>query len=297
MHPLTLGDLIDALEQSGQVDCASHSRLLFWNEQLGHLAAESITVDDTDQAIEALKSRGRLTTGWSKPGVPSGKPLQPSTIGRYIGTLQGVYKFARRHRLIRRDCPSPTQGIEKPAAPVDKNKFLTGQQIEDLITWSKVLDRQWGKMSALIVLLYHTGLRIGSVKAITWGDVDWRRETVYIHKTKNGEPIISPLTARCLEELQQLRRGRPDELIFSNRVGEPYHHRKLWTKIATAAGLPGVTPHWLRHSCGTAMAQAGLSQAQIMAQLGHKTLSASARYMHSNAEYQRQALQKVEAFK
>ena len=110
MHPLTLGDLIDALEQRGQVDCASHSRLRFWNEQLGHLAAESITVDDTDQAIEALKSRGRLTTGWSKPGVPLGKPLKPSTISRYVGTLQGVYKFGRRHRLIRRDCqnlPNP----------------------------------------------------------------------------------------------------------------------------------------------------------------------------------------------
>lgn len=61
MHSLTLGALIDALEQSGQVDCSAHSRLRFWNEQLGHLAAESITADNTDQAIEALKSRGRLT--------------------------------------------------------------------------------------------------------------------------------------------------------------------------------------------------------------------------------------------
>lgn len=70
MHSLTLGALIDALEQSGQVDCSAHSRLRFWNEQLGHLAAESITADNTDQAIEALKSRGRLTTCWLKPGVP-----------------------------------------------------------------------------------------------------------------------------------------------------------------------------------------------------------------------------------
>jgi len=51
MHSLTLGALIDALEQSGQVDCSAHSRLRFWNEQLGHLAAESITADNTDQAI------------------------------------------------------------------------------------------------------------------------------------------------------------------------------------------------------------------------------------------------------
>ena len=53
MHPLTLGDLIDALEHSGQVDCSAHSRLRFCSEQLGHLAVESITADDTDRAINA----------------------------------------------------------------------------------------------------------------------------------------------------------------------------------------------------------------------------------------------------
>ena len=296
MNELTLGDLIIALESRGLVDAPSDSRLSFWREQLGDRRLSGITPDDVEDAITVLAQRGRLTTGRYRSGIPSGKPLKPSTIGRYIGTLQGVYKFARKERLIKRDFPSPTKGVDKPSAPVDKNKFLTPEQVDLLLKWSRVHDRRWGRMTALIVICYHTGLRIGSVKSIRWQDIDWLRETVYIEKTKNGEPITSPLTQRCLTELKHLPRGAPGELVFANRAGKPFHHRKLWQRIVEAAGLPNATPHWLRHSCGTAMAQAGLSQAQIMAQLGHKTLAASQRYMHSNAEFQRQALERVSAF-
>ena len=296
MHKLTLGDLIAALETRGLVDAPSDSRLSFWREQLGNLPVSEITADDVEEAVCVLVQRGRLTTARNRAGVPSGRPLKPSTIGRYIGTLQSVYKFARKERLVKRNLPSPTQGVEKPSAPVDKNKFLTPEQVELLIKWSRVYDRRWGRMPALITMCYHTGLRIGSVKSIRWRDIDWTRETVYIATTKNGDPITSPLTQRCLAELRRLPRGSLDELVFANRSGKPFHHRKLWQRIVEGAGLPEVTPHWLRHSCGTAMAQAGLSQAQIMAQLGHKTLSASQRYMHSNAEFQRQALERVVAF-
>jgi integrase len=113
-------------------------------------------------------------------------------------------------------------------------------------------------MPALITLCYHTGLRIGSIKQARWCDIDWGRETLYIPKTKNGDPITSPLTARCVNELRKLRQGTAEELVFANRHGEPFHHRALLKKIATKAGVPDVTIHWLRHSCGTAMAQAGL---------------------------------------
>ena len=297
MHSLTMGDLITALEASGHVDLAQHSRLAFWRQHLGHLPVESITEDDVDEAVSALMRRGRLRTSRNSVPQTTGQPLKPSTIGRYIGTLQGVFKFARKTKLTRRSFTPPTKGIDKPSAPVDKNKFLTYEEVERLIKWARVLDKHWGKMPALLVLLYHTGLRIGSVKNIRWADIDWDRQVVYVPTTKNGEPITSPLTRRAIDELVKLKKGHADDLVFANRRGEPYHHRRLWQQVAEAAGLPKVTAHWLRHSCGTEMAQAGCSQPQIMAQLGHKTLTASARYMHSNAEYQRQALNRVEAFK
>jgi len=46
------------------------------------------------------------------------------------------------------------------------------------------------------------------------------------------------------------------------------------------AGLAGRNFHQLRHGTATALARAGVNQASLMAALGHRTLSASARYMH-----------------
>ncbi|WP_206171639.1 hypothetical protein [Thiorhodococcus mannitoliphagus] len=46
---------------------------------------------------------------------------------------------------------------------------------------------------------------------------------------------------------------------------------------------------WLRLRPG----RAGVGQAQIMAHLGHQTLTASARYMHANVEDKRQVVDRV----
>ena len=104
-----------------------------------------------------------------------------------------MYKFARKEKLTRRSFTPPTKGIDKPSAPVDKNKFLTNEEVERLIQWSVVVDRNWGKMPALIVLLYHTGLRVGVIKKLRWADIDWSREVAYVPTTKNSEPITTPL--------------------------------------------------------------------------------------------------------
>jgi len=42
-----------------------------------------------------------------------------------------------------------------------------------------------------------------------------------------------------------------------------------------------------------ALANAGAGQAQVMAVLGHRTLTASARYMHSNVEDKRAVVDRV----
>lgn len=96
-----------------------------------------------------------------------------------------------------------------------------------------------------------------------------------------------------MTELSKLSRGQPDELVFAGRTGKPYQHRRLWEKTVTQAQLPGRTFHWLRHSCGTELARQGVSQAQIMAVMGHKTLVASARYIHANVEDRRAVVDKV----
>jgi integrase len=119
--------------------------------------------------------------------------------------------------------------------------------------------------------------------SLRWSAVDLERRTITVLRTKNGRPQVSALSARAAEALRRLPHRNPDALVFECKAGRPYAFRRLWARVCTEAGLPGRNFHQLRHGCGHAMATAGVSQAQIMAVMGHRTLTASARYMHSNA--------------
>lgn len=71
------------------------------------------------------------------------------------------------------------------------------------------------------------------------------------------------------------------------------HFDRLWDRTCEMAGLQGRVFHELRHGCGTALARRGVSQAQIMAVLNHRTLVASRRYLHNNITDQRAVVDQV----
>ncbi len=287
----TLAHIIDAMMVSDSpADIGSLGRVEFWRTELGHIDIRAITEDDVEDACIRLAKRGKLTAGRNMTARPSGKPLAPATITRYLTTLAGIYRWAKRQRLLPRRHETPTKGLEKPASPVDKNKYLTSEEVERLITAARVTDQKWGRLAAMITLGFHTGLRLGSITGLRWKDIDWENQTAFVRRTKNGEPHIAPLSTACIAELRQLHPKKPERLIFEGRTGKPFRHTKLWEKTVALVGLEGRTFHWLRHSCGTALAASGVNQASIMAVMNHKTLTASARYMHANIDDTRRVI-------
>lgn len=278
----TLQDTVAAFLAARDFDKATISRLAFWNERLGDRELLDITPDDVDSALVALASRGRLKPTRGHQTVRTGKPLAGSTVNRYISQLGSVYKFARRLRLIPRTAIFPTANIEKSPEPADPERYLRPEEVERILKLARVLDRKWGRLCALIVVAYHTGLRKTNVLSLKWGDLDLVEGTAIVRRTKNGEPIVAALSKRAVAELGKLPGKQPDDYVFPGRSGKPMQIRALWAKVVEAAGLPGRNFHQLRHGCGHALATAGVNQAQIMALMGHKTLTASARYMHHN---------------
>lgn len=234
----TLADTIDAMMASNNaMDIGSQHRLQFWQEQLGDMALTDITAEDVDDALDVLVARGRLRAGRGVKTTTSGKPLAPSTLTRYVATLGGVYRYAKRMRLVRKSHVSPTRGVETNASPVDRNKFMTLGEVDRLIKVARVTDRQWKKLPCLITLGFHTGLRLGSLMDLRWRDIDWTERTAYVERTKNGDPHVAPLSSACISELTKLSRGVPDERILLGVLVSP---------IST--GDFGRRP-WCRRSC------------------------------------------------
>ena len=289
----TLKDTIDAFVASREVDRSTLGRLAFWDQQLGQFELSAITPDQVDEALVRLAERGRLSPIRGKETTAAGVPLKGSTQNRYISQLQSIFKYARRLRLLPRAHVPPTKGIERSPEPPDPNRYLRTEQVDKIVAIAKVMDRRWGKLPALIIVAFHTGLRIGNLQAARWRDVDIAQRTITVLKTKNGQPIVSALSERAAAELAKLPGKDPDALVFAGKNGRPFQFRRLWDQVCTEAGVPGRNFHQLRHGCGSALASAGVGQAQIMAIMGHRTLTASARYMHQNAADKMQVVDRV----
>lgn len=279
----SLKTVVDAFVASREFDNATIGRLTWWCVILGDHPLNEITPDDVDQALVKLAERGKLKPIRGGAAIPSGQPLSGATLNRYITTLGSVYAFARRQRLTPRSFIAPTRGIEKTPERPDPERYIRPEEVEKLIKIARVLDTRWGRMVALILFQFHTGMRIGNTMQLRWRDVDLVAGTATVTRTKNGDPHVAALSDRVLAELSKLPNRHPDAWVFANNAGtKPFDWRRLWTRITDLAGMKGKGIHQLRHGCGAALATAGINQAQIMSVMGHKTLVASSRYIHSN---------------
>lgn len=161
-----------------------------------------------------------------------------------------------------------------------------------------------GKMGLLAAVAMYTGLRLGEIMALTWGDIDlenrvlsvtksisWgnNRPVISTPKTKNAVrqvPILEPLAARLAEE-----GSRPTREYLISGTREPLtasQHRKRWLAYCKELGLAheageykpcngkrqahwqvDVTAHQLRHYCATLLDQAEVPMKARQLWMGH----------------------------
>ena len=259
-------------------------RLQYWSAQFQGQTIDSITPEQVDAAVTQLVQRGKLKGGKGVDTVQTGKPLAPATVDRYIGDLAGLYRYARQHRLVPRDFTPPTSGMSKYSETVHHDRYFSKEQVETLVKVARVTDLNWRKLPALVTLAYTTGLRKSNLMGLKWRDIDFEGMTIFVGRTKNGDPMLSSLTPNAADELLRMFGSRnPDDYVFASRkTGRPFDFRKVWERTLRAAGIEGLTFHALRHGCGHALALSGESQSMIMRYMGHKSLTASARYMHAS---------------
>ena len=96
---------------------------------------------------------------------------------------------------------------------------------------------------------------------------------IEVRQEKTDQPLIIPAHQRLKAHLDQLP---VDSLLFVvDESGQPFNETtfsKDFRRALDAAGLTELHFHGLRHTAGTVMAEAGCSEHEIKAILGHRTL-------------------------
>jgi integrase len=109
-----------------------------------------------------------------------------------------------------------------------------------------------------VAVLDATGMRVGELEALTWGDMDEPRARRRIATSKTGRPRWVTPTPDLYQRVQELCPGDdrvPERRVFEGVTGDRLRTRL--TRAATAAGVPTFSPHDLRHRRVLAPALAG----------------------------------------
>lgn len=131
-----------------------------------------------------------------------------------------------------------------------------------------------------IALTALAGMRHKDPLAAQAANVDWRRKVLTVRGSKGHADRLAPIVP-LLEEI--LRRRAPEVGALHEPVTHETHYRHL-RQLCTAAGVPVVTWHPLRHSYATAILDAGATRPEVQAALGHRRLASTGVYLHAKVE-------------
>ncbi len=229
-----------------------------------------------------LSKPGRTPAGKSRPAYStrSMKRILASTRSfyRYLAAIQHITTdpTAIFHTLAIR---SP-QRNPHPLTPRDREALVKGLQTGDL---------EGQKISLVVLLGYHCGLRVSEIAHLKVRDLELNQGFVTVIGKGDKERMV-PMTEALKELTKRYLASRPDNAgayLFSSprSTSKPIHPHflEVWVKKAAQwAKLENpdeLTVHVLRHSFGTQLAESGASVYEIRDLMGHSSIMVSENYV------------------
>lgn len=224
-----------------------------------------------------------------------GRGLSPATVIQIRAILRTALNQAVKYSLTPKNAASLS---EPPKKKPFKPTFLDPDQAEKLLQASK-----GHALEALVTLALTTGMRIGEILGLTWGDIDFDKRCLKISRTQQrvGRELITsepktersartiPLTEMACNALAYhkemqiallrtaIGEGRVmSGRVFTNEKGKPVENGTVlrqFKRLADQAGLPPMRLHDLRHSCATLLLFKGVHFRVVMEILGHSTIA------------------------
>jgi integrase len=139
-----------------------------------------------------------------------------------------------------------------------------------------------------LLVLDATGMRLGELEGLTWGDVDelrsrWRVSQA-VSKTGRARWVgVPPVVFAAVTALAARDDRTPARPVFQGFGGDRF--RTAVTRACSAAGVPAFSPHDLRHRRISLLHLSGVPWARIGEHVGQRNLAVTANtYSHVLAD-------------
>jgi integrase/recombinase XerC len=212
---------------------------------------------------------------------------------RKLSALRTFFRFLYREGWI-----DEIPAVGTRTAPVREKvpRVLSFEETESLVDDEEAsgVSLSTGER-AVLELLYSSGLRVSELVGLSLGDYD-PAERVLRVRGKGGKEREVPVGSHAARALDRYLQESRDELVSGgrdletddvplflsprgNRINQRSVQRMI-RKWSAAHGLPGVTPHTLRHTFATHLLDGGADLRAIQELLGHASVRTTQKYTH-----------------
>ncbi|WP_447986541.1 site-specific tyrosine recombinase XerD [Nitrospira sp. Nam74] len=219
--------------------------------------------------------------------------LSPASIARSLATLRGFCRFLAKERVI---AENPILLIESPRQWMRLPKTLTQDEVTALLEHRKMTTPEDIRDTAMLELLYATGLRVSELVNLELSHLNL--SVGYVLATgKGAKQRIVPIgdaARRTIEAYlngarQALIKRRESPYLFVTRRGKNMTRQAFWNLLRSRARqaqiVKPISPHMLRHSFATHLLEHGADLRSVQTMLGHRKISTTQIYTH--VEYAR----------
>lgn len=226
--------------------------------------------------------------------------LSANSMNRALAALRGFYKYLLQEKLIEQ---TPLANIDLAKVWMRLPDTISREEMNLILAQPGVETAPALRDSAMMELLYATGVRVSELIGLTMNSINWQVGFLIVMGKGSKERIV-PIgkTAYDCAKLYveqarpQLMQHKSTDVLFLNRFGGKFTRQGFWKMVVRYAKKSGlqkkVHPHTFRHSFASHLLEGGADLRTVQVMLGHADISTTQIYTHITRERLKEIHQK-----
>lgn len=216
------------------------------------------------------------------------KYITASSQARKLTAIRSFHKFMLLEKYTSKDV---AYVIQNPKQELKLPSFLSKQEINMLFSVLEYDNPTNIRNSAMIVLLYACGLRVGELTNLKTSDLHFNQGFINVIGKGDKERVV-PINEEAIRIINiylessrpVLRKDKTKNELFLNSKGGGISRNTVYTVLKAKGIEAGIRkslyPHILRHSFASHLLEEGLDLRLIQELLGHEDIMTTEVYTH-----------------
>ena len=210
------------------------------------------------------------------------KECKAVSVARKLATFRSFFRYLMRQGVVE---ANPAKEIRGPKLPKQLPHFLSVDEVFRLVEAPKRDQWRGRRDSAILEVLYSSGLRVSELVGLNRDNVNLNEGWVRVIGKGSKERLV-PWGQKAVAAVNDWMGDQKssENVVFVNEKGTRLTVRsveRIVQKYVKQCGImKTVTPHTLRHSFATHLLEGGADLRGIQELLGHASLSTTQKYTH-----------------